>query len=170
MALFWILLWLYIPDGSPNYFSIGDFFRGFFLLFSLMAFGFALLMLTVRYKGVDIATNFIPHAGLVMWLGKHDFEYSQPNTFFHCQLDDGMAEINLLIETANNQIEIILQPNEIKTVDLGYIQQDPIFHWQNSSEQNITKQPAIKSLLKKLGKNIHIEVTIANDQLSYKLK
>ncbi len=170
VAMLWVLLWTYVPDHTPDQFSGIDALRVLFLLFSFMAFGFAVLMLLIRYKGVDLISRYIPHAGLVLWVGKHAYQYSQPKTILYCVSGHDLSHRQLLIQANNRKHSILLNPTEIQIVDLGYLNEEPELQWQNNSEQSVTKHLPIQDRLKKFGKNIHVDVTISNDQINFKYR
>lgn len=169
VALFWVLLWVYIPDATPENFTISDVFRGFLLLFSLMAFSFSLLMLVIRYKGVDLITNLFPQANIAMWIAKNAYQYSQPKTIVSCRADENLNGMKGTIETAGKIIPFELNSQLTQTIDLGHLKNNPTFKWQNSTGQKITEKLVIKPYLKKLGKNLHLEVIVSNNKLKYKI-
>ena len=162
VALFWVLLWVYIPDASPDKFSISDFFRGFFLLFSLMAFAFALLMLIIRYKGVDIASNLVPHGALTLWLGKHAFEYSQPKVIFNCTYTGSNEQLNTSISMADQTHELKLVNNQPKTLHLGVVTENPRIFWGHKNNDKIAHEIGIMQDIKLIGRNLEYDLQIAD--------
>jgi hypothetical protein len=165
VALLWILLWVYVPDLSPNAFSFTDLLRGLFLVFSFMAFGFALLLLLIRFKGIDIASNFIPYSGIVLWLGKHAFEYSQPKTTLICHYSGQHDAIILNIKHHQYHTETTLENNSTQTIELGYITSDPMLLWlENQIRLDLKKH------LKTIGKNLKVHVSLSNHNCEYKIE
>ena len=164
LALLWVLLWVYIPDASPDKFSLSDLLRGLLLLFSFMAFGFALLMLLIRYKGIDIASNFIPYSDIVVWLGKHAFEYSQPKTTLICRYTGDHDSILLIIKHHKLKTAINLENNNTQITELGYITKDPTLIWlENQKSLNLKKH------LKIIGKNLKVHVILSNHDCEIKI-
>ncbi len=161
MALIWVLLWVYIPDATPGKISISDFLRTLLLVFSMMAAGFAVLMLVIRYKGLDIAKRFFPQGAVVMWLGKHAFEYSQPKVTFFC-VYRGHAN--------NTQLTISLEPQDIQfqlsnssqyvTANLGVVASNPIISWQNYSNEIIKHEINLMHEIKLIGRNLEYNLII----------
>ncbi len=168
LALFWVLLWVYIPDGTPNKISLGDFFRGFFLLFSLMASGFALLMLIIRYKGVEIASNLFPQGALALWLGKHAFEYSQPKVVFHCCYNGTNANIDIEISMAKQSHPLKLNNNQPQPLHLGVVTENPRINWNKNIDGINSQEIDIMQALKLIGRNLEYDLII--DENAFELK
>ncbi len=162
VALFWVLLWVYIPDASPDKFSISDFFRGFFLLFSLMAFAFALLMLIIRYKGIDIATNLIPHGALTLWLAKHAFEYSQPKVIFHCSYRGADEQLDIEISMAEQSHQLKLFKNSPQTLHLGVVTENPRITWGQKNTR-IAHEIGVLQDVKLIGRNLEYDLQVADN-------
>lgn len=170
VALFWVLLWVIIPDASPDNFTISDIFRGLMLLFSFMAFVFSLFILTVRYKGIEIFSRLFPQAGVMMWAAKNAYQFSQPKTNVHLHVDPSLNGGTMWIKSKKGNHEIQLDSNHVKTVNLGHLTNNPTFKWQNNTGQKITQQLSIKKHLKNLGKNLQVDVLINKNSLSFIIK
>ena len=170
LALLWVLAWTYVPDQSPDHFSFSDLLRGLMLWFSLLCFGFALLMLLIRYKGVDLASRFIPHAGLILWLGKHAYQYSQPKTILFCRSVDSAKITALTVSIEQRQHVLSLSATEIKPLDLGFITTNPQLSWQHNQGQIVSQELSIKEHMKKMGRNLLIDITIKGDELDMKIR
>ncbi len=168
--MLWVLLWVYVPDQSPEQFSFSDVLRTSFLLFSFVAFGFALLMMIIRYKGIDLISRLTPHAGLALWLGKHAYEYSQPKSILFCSPSHGLNHKQLFIQTSRRKHEICLDPAQMQVVDLGFLMEEPTLQWLNNDGQIVEEQLHIKERLKRFGRNIHIDVTIDSDQMTFRFR
>jgi hypothetical protein len=169
IALFWVLLWVYLPDQTPGAFSFTDLLRGMLLVFSLMAFGFALLMLIIRYWGLAIASRLLPPQGaLLLWLGKHAYEYSQPKVILLCQYV-GQAE-QAELQVRHNQSQLNTYPlkagAEPLVVHLGMVRTDPQITWYNEhSGMQQAELPLIKDL-QRLGRNVSYRLVVGDDQHS----
>lgn len=159
---------MYVPDASPGEFSLTDPMRWLFLLFSFMAFGFALLMLVVRYKGVDIATGFIPHSGWVLWLGKHAYEYSQPQVTLRCYTTTTDA-IALTISHQGKE-HVVKASAQAQDVPLGVVKENPRVEWQNSTGQAQSQVLDLMSDLKKFGRNVRFDLKISPNHCEFKKK
>ena len=168
VALFWVLLWVYIPDASPDNFSVSDLFRGFLLLFSLLAFGFASLMLIIRYKGLDIASNLVPHGALTLWLGKHAFEYSQPKVMLHCTYRGSNEQLNTVISMADQTHQLTLANNQPMTLHLGVVTENPQISWAHTNNDQIAHEIGIMQDIKLVGRNLQYDLQIADQ--SFKIK
>lgn len=168
VALFWVLLWAYIPDSSPENFSVSDLFRGILLLFSLLAFGFASLMLIIRYKGVDIASNLVPHGALTLWLGKHAFEYSQPKVTFNCTYRGRNEQLNTAISMADQTHQLKLVNNQSMTLHLGVVTENPKISWVHNDNDKIAHEIGIMQDIKLIGRNLQYELRITDHTFEVK--
>lgn len=168
MALLWIMLWSWIPDITPNKLSFSDFFRSILLLFALMAISFAGLILLVRYKGIDIATNFIPkfmpQAGIIMWLGKHAYEFSQPKIILSINYIGQFEHIEITIETQKRVQQKKLFKHKIETIKLDHIDTNPTLSSKQFDEPQVID---VIDQIKKIGKNFKVVITITDDGMSY---
>jgi len=163
VALLWVLLWVYVPDSSPDAFSIGDVLRGFFLLFSLMAFGFALLMLIIRYKGVDIISRLVPHGALAVWIGQHAFEYSQPKVIVFCCYQGDEEKISLEITMAQQTHQLTLKNNQPKPLHLGVVTENPVINWASQNRAKNQHELTMMADIKLIGRNLNYDLTIAGN-------
>ncbi len=167
VALFWVLLWVYIPDATPDRLSFTDFLRGLLLLFSFCAFGFALLMLLIRFFGVDIISVWIPHAATAWWLGQHAYRFSQPKITLRISYIGQHNTIDIIINNGDKKLTTQLMPQSTKDIDIGVLTADPemtIRHPDKKTQKHILN---IKHLVKRLGKNMTFEVNIDDSGLSY---
>ncbi len=134
-----------------------------------MAFGFALLLLTIRYKGVEIATNFIPHAGTVLWLGKHAYQYSQPKVLCECLYKGPERAVKVEIQLPDRSMQVKLKREQADSVDLGFITENPELVWHtNGTEQRYTL--TIAQHLKRVGRNLKLQLTLEGDTLVWQLQ
>ncbi|TDR19466.1 hypothetical protein [Marinicella litoralis] len=163
VALFWVLLWVYVPDSSPGIFSIGDVFRGFFLLFSLMSSGFALLMLLIRYKGIDIVSSLFPHGALAVWIGQHAFEYSQPKVMFYCCYQGNDESKVMVLTWAKKSQELVLQNNQPQPLQLGVVTENPSLIWH--SQTGIKNEHVINIMpdIKLIGRNLEYDLLMTDN-------
>lgn len=168
IALLWLVLWSWIPDISPDQFSISDVFRSILLVFAAMAFFFAGLMLLVRYKGVDIATSFIPHSGLVLWLGKHAYEYSQPKVILHCTYQGSARSTKVKIKHCEGGIKQKLKTGQSETIKIGHIESNPVISWLNSNDELQTHELNIIANIKLIGKNLNYRLNLTDTTLDWK--
>jgi|GEM_PF-1425714 len=167
VALFWFLLWLLIPDVTPNKLSFTDFIRVIPLFFSFSAFGFALLMLFIRYAGVDIIGRWIPHAGLVWWLGQHAYRFSQPSISLNLMYSGQHPEVKVVVRNGKHTFKAKLQQQQQTTMNIGVLQANPELQLksaQKTSQQHIL---TILPLVKRLGKNMCFEVNIDDEGVNY---
>jgi hypothetical protein len=129
-----------------------------------------LMIITVRYKGLDIATNFIPHAGIVMWLGKHAYEYSQPKTSLKLNYIGSTESIKVTVSTEQQTLFEKLTQHSPKTIDLGHIQANPKLSWDHVNGSQNVQEINVESYLKKIGKNMTFEIEIDDVKASIKIK
>jgi hypothetical protein len=169
VALFWALLWVYIPDGSPDSFSIGDIFRGILLLFSLLAAGFALLMMFIRYNGLDLIINMIPHGALTLWLGKHAYQYSQPKVDLITVYRGKDRTIKITISNAKATINKKLIFNQAETINIGIVKQTPTIEWIDDYGVSQTHSIDIMQHIKHIGRNLKFNVVVLDDGIRYEL-
>ncbi len=170
VALFWVLLWVYIPDGSPDSFSIGDIFRGLFLLFSFMAAGFALLMLFIRYNGLDMIINMIPHGALTLWLGKHAYQYSQPKVLLHCTYQGTSNSIKITISHTETEIRKKLKTGQTEKLNIGIVKTTPTIQWLDPAGHIQNHELDIMQHIKHMGKNLHFNLVLKDDGIKLKRK
>jgi len=169
IALFWVLLWVYIPDQTPGALSFTDLLRGLLLVFSFMAFGFALLMLVIRYWGLDIAKKLLPPQGAVLlWLGKHAYEYSQPKVTLLCQYVGQADGADLQIQA--NQSQLIMHALSAGAgplpVVLGTVKEDPKITWHTDvGGMHQATLPLLKDV-KRLGRHMRYRLVVGDDQHS----
>lgn len=169
LALLWILLWVYIPDTTPEHLSISDFFRSLLLLFSLLAAGFAFLMLIIRYKGVDLITSLFPQSAVVLWLGKHAYQYSQPQIILYVLYNGPWEQLkfNIVCHAAN--IQSVLTKGQSNTVNLGVIKVNPTVVWHDEGGRPLRHELNIMSDIKRMGRNRHYQLVIEGSSYSLKL-
>lgn len=166
LALAWILLWQYIPDHTPENLTWIDVFRTLFLIFSFTSFGFALLMLLIRFKGVDIAAKFIPHAGIVMWLGKHAYQYSQPKVLCQCLYLGPDQQCKINIEVGSIQHVMTLTLNESQAINLGIVTDNPRISWLVNNDKKQVHDLQIKNQISKIGRNLELKISIQGAELT----
>ena len=164
VALLWVLLWSAIPDASPNQFSFTDVLRFLPLLFSFSAAAFAVVILIIRYWGVDIISNLFPQTRLAIWLGQHAFQFSQPATTLQLQYLGPGAHISLQVINPGNKQKLNLSAGAMQALDIGHIRDNPKLRWQDSNGLKFEQQLPIKQALKKWGKNLVIEVVIEGSE------
>lgn len=169
VALFWVLLWVYIPDGSPDSFSIGDIFRGVFLLFSFLAAGFALLIMFIRYNGLDMIINLIPHGALTLWLGKHAYQYSQPKVELNTVYCGKDKAIKITLTNAEVAIKKKLKLKQPEPIKLGVVKQQPIIEWIDNNGIIQTHELNIMHHIKRIGRNLKFKVIILDDGVDCEL-
>lgn len=170
LALLWVLLWRALPDASPGHWSFTDVLRGLPLLFSLMAFGFAVLMLVIRYWGLELIQRIFPHTRWVIWLGQHAYQYSQPNTTLYCQYLGPEPALSLTIETAKTSHRLQLNLGLVQILKLGFLEDSPQALWIGTDGTTHQQALPIKDALKKWGRNLHVDVHIHDTELSVKVR
>lgn len=163
IALFWVLLWVYFPDKSPDSFSIGDIFRGMFLLFSFLAAGFALLMLFIRYNGLDMIVNMIPHGALGMWLGKNAYQYSQPKVLLYVTYQGSADRIKITLSHSETEIKQKLKTGETEKLNIGIVKTTPTIQWLDPAGHIQSHQLDLMQHVKKFGKNLHFNLSLRDD-------
>jgi len=107
-----------------------------------------------------------PQLGIVVWLSKHAYEYSQPITTLYLSYIGQQHEITVTIETNLLTTTLTIQNAKQQTIQLGHISQNPEIIWQ-SKDNKISHILNIKPRLKAQGKNIKIKVTIDDEQLNF---
>jgi len=165
VALFWVALWVYIPDRTPDQFSFSDMLRGILLLCSFTAFGFALLMLVIRYWGLDLASRLLPQGSLLIWLGKHAYEYSQPKVSLLCQYVGKARSTELQIQINKSQLhnhQLIAASPPVR-VQLGVVTQDPVITWHNDQAGMHQANLRLLKTVKKMGRNVSYRLIITDD-------
>lgn len=167
VALFWVLLWVYVPDATPGELSFTDFLRALFLLFSFTAFVFALIMLFIRYLGVDIISRWIPHAGTVWWLGQHAYRYSQPKITLQICYIGQQPEVEVMIDHHGQQFDVSIAAQTSEDVTIGLLKSNPTLRIDYGDRQTRQQEMNIRHLVKRLGKNMVFEVSIDDHGLSY---
>ena len=160
VALLWVLLWSVIPDASPDQFSFTDVLRFLPLLFSFSATAFAVVILVIRYWGVDIISNLFPQTRLAFWLGQHAYQFSQPATTLQLQYLGPSAHIALQGSNPGNKQKLNLSAGEMQALHLGHIRNNPKLRWRDANGLKSEQELPIKHDLKKWGKNLVIEVFI----------
>ncbi|MCW8869363.1 MAG: hypothetical protein OQK49_01555 [Proteobacteria bacterium] len=167
VALFWVLLWVYIPDTTPGKLSVTDFFRSILLLFSFGAFGFALLMLLIRNFGVDLISAWIPHAGTAWWLGQHAYRFSQPKITLHLNYIGQHEIIQIQIKHGKQQFKTKLAAQMTEDVAIGILKSNPTISVDYGDKMTQQQELNIKHLVKRLGKNMVFEVIVDDHGLNY---
>lgn len=164
VGLLWLFLWFYIPDKTPNELTFTDLLSGIPLVFSIMAFGFVFLMLTIRYKGIDIASNFIPHAGIIIWLGKHAYQFSQPKVILTIKYIGQLEKIDICIDVQTVKFDKVLLPSKTEQIKLGIIETNP-----KISSHIFTEPQEIDIIdqIKAIGKNFNVYVELSDDEIKY---
>ena len=160
VALLWVLLWSVIPDASPDRFSFTDVLRFLPLLFSFMACTIALVILVIRYWGVDIISNLFPQTRLALWLGQHAYQFSQPATSLHIRYLGPDENISLKVFSHRVKHNLNMSAGEKQVLPLGHIRDNPRLRWRGSSGVQSEQVLLIKHDLKKFGKNLEISVLI----------
>ncbi|MEZ5470795.1 MAG: hypothetical protein R3E90_03375 [Marinicella sp.] len=163
VALFWVLLWVYFPDKTPDSFSIGDIFRGMFLLFSFLAAGFALLMLFIRYNGLDMIVNMIPHGALGLWLGKNAYQYSQPKVLLNCTYQGTTDHLKITLSHSETEIKKKLKAGETEKLNIGIVKTTPTIQWLDPAGHIQSHELDIMQHVKKFGKNLHFNLIVKDD-------
>ena len=168
VALLWVLLWVYVPDATPDKLSISDLFRALFLVFSLMASGFALLMLVIRFRGIEIAKNLFPQGAVLMWLGKHAYEYSQPKVviFLKHQMDASHITVEVQMAELNHQIK--LQKHQSMPINLGVISENPKIKWTTTDGNSVWRELEIMQEVKLIGRNLEFDLIIEAQKFKFK--
>ncbi len=167
VALFWFLLWLMIPDSTPNKLSFTDFLRVIPLIFSFSAFGFALLMLFIRFAGVDLIGRWIPHAGMVWWLGQHAYRFSQPSITLNLMYSGQQPEVKVIISNGKQTFKANLQRQQQTVINIGVLQANPEIQLKSAKKTSQQHILSIQPLVKRLGKNMCFEVNIDDDGVNY---
>jgi len=167
VALFWVLLWVYIPDATPGKFSFTDLLRGMFLLFSLVAFSFALIMLFIRYFGVDIMARWVPHAGVAWWLGQHAYQFSQPKITLQVSYIGQNPHIQVAVRHGKQHFKIQIAAQETEDVAIGILKTNPTIRIDYGDKKTQPQDLNIIHLVKRLGKNMVFEVSIDDNGISY---
>src|SRR5690554_5940732 len=167
VALFWVLLWVYIPDATPGQLSFTDFMRGLFLLFSLTAFMFALLMLFIRYFGVDMMARWVPHAGVVWWLGQHAYRFSQPKVTLHISYIGQQDAVQVRVKHNKQQFKTSMAAQTTENITIGILKTNPSIIIDYGDKKTQPQTLNIKHLVKRLGKNMVFEVSVDDYGLSY---
>ena len=167
VSLFWVVLWLYIPDATPGKLSVTDFLRGLLLVFSLGAFLFALLMLFIRFFGVDIISAWIPHAGTAWWLGQHAYRFSQPQITLQLNYIGQQTDVQIVVNNGDKKFTAQLTPQTSEDVVIGVLKTNPDIRIIYLDKKTQKHQLNIQHLVKRLGKNMKFEVTIDDSGLSY---
>ncbi len=165
LALSWALLWRVLPDATPGQLSFTDGLRWLPLLFSFMAFAFACLMLVIRYWGLDWVRRIFPQTRLLIWLGQHAYQYSQPSTTLHITYLGPEPELRLTIQTGTSSRAVRLPMGQGQTVALGYLNSNPEALWVEPAGTPCQQPIAIEQDLKKFGKNMIFAVTIQDSEL-----
>ena len=167
VALFWVLLWVYIPDATPDTFSFTDLLRGLLLLFSFAAFLFALIMLFIRTFGVDIMARWIPHAGVVWWLGQHAYRFSQPKITLHISYIGQLDNIQVYVKHDNQKYTAQIDTQMTEDITIGILKTNPTIRIDYGDKTTRPQELKIKQLVKRLGKNMVFEVSIDDAGMSY---
>lgn len=167
VALFWVLLWVYIPDATPGRLSVSDFFRSILLLFSFGAFGFALLMLLIRNFGVDIISVWIPHTGTAWWLGQHAYQFSQPKITLQISYIGQQTNVQVIVNHEKQQFKAQIVKQMTEAITIGILKSNPTIRVDYGDKMTQEQVINIKHLVKRLGKNMVFEVVIDDQGLSY---
>ncbi len=167
VALFWVLLWVYIPDATPDKFSFTDLLRGLLLLFSFAAFLFALFMLFIRTFGVDIMARWIPHAGVVWWLGQHAYRFSQPKITLHISYIGQQDNIQVHVKHDKQKYTVQIDAQMTEDIPIAILKSNPTIRIDYGDKTTRPQELNIKHLVKRLGKNMVFEVTIDDAGMSY---
>jgi hypothetical protein len=167
VALFWVLLWVYIPDATPDKFSFTDLLRGLLLLFSFAAFLFAVIMLFIRSFGVDIMARWIPHAGIAWWLGQHAYQFSQPKITLQISYIGQRDTVEVRIKHDKQQFTTKIAAQMTEDITIGILKTNPTVQVDYGDKQTQKQELNIKHLIKRLGKNMVFEVSIDDYGLSY---
>lgn len=167
VALFWFFLWMVIPDATPNKLSFTDFLRVIPLLFSFSAFGFALLMLLIRFAGVDLIGRWIPHAGMVWWLGQHAYRFSQPSITLNLIYVGQQPEVKIVVSNGKQTFKTKLQRQQQTAINIGVLQANPELQLKSAQKTSQQHVLTIQPLVKRLGKNMCFEVNIDDDGVNY---
>lgn len=165
VGLLWLLLWTYVPDGSPEQLSLSDFLRGIWLLFAFMAWGFALLIAVIRYKGIDLITAAFPQSKVALWLGKQAYTLSQPKTVIHITYHGPDEECHIVLTVNQQRFAYSLTQKKQQSIALGYIKDNPTINWQQKHSGSNKQTLMIDSHLKKIGRNQSFELHITDKQL-----
>ncbi len=127
----------------------------------MMAAGFAVLMLVIRYKGLDIAKRFFPQGAVLMWLGKHAFEYSQPKVTLFCVYRGHADNTLLTISLEQQNIHLNLSNNSGPVpANLGVVTSNPKISWQNQVTENNQYEIILMPELKLIGRNLEYDLVI----------
>ncbi len=167
VALFWVLLWVYIPDATPGQLSFTDFLRGLLLLFSLSAFMFALFMLFIRFFGVDIMSRFVPHAGMAWWLAQHAYQFSQPKVTLHISYIGQQKAVEVRVKHNRQRFKTHIAAQTNEDITIGILTTNPTITIHYGDKKTRPQILNIKHLVKRLGKNRVFEVNIDDHGLSY---
>jgi hypothetical protein len=134
-----------------------------------MACAFALLMLVIRYWGLDIAKRLLPPQGAVLlWLGKHAYEYSQPKVTLLCQYVGQAEGADLQIQA--NQSALIMHPLSVDAepvlVVLGTVKEDPKITWHSDvGGMHQATLPLLKDI-RRLGRNVRYRLVVGDERHS----
>jgi hypothetical protein len=167
VALFWVLLWVYIPDATPGKLSVTDFFRSILLLFSFAAFGFALLMLLIRNFGVDLISAWVPHAGTAWWLGQHAYQFSQPKITLQISYIGQQTNVQVKVKHEQQQFKAQIVKQMTENITIGILKSNPTISVNYGDKMTQQQELNIKQLVKRLGKNMVFEVIVDDHGLSY---
>lgn len=165
VGLLWLLLWTYVPDWSPEQLSVTDFLRGFWLLFAVMAWAFALLIAVIRFKGIDLLAAVFPQSRIALWLGKQAYAFSQPKTVIHITYHGPDEECHIVLKVNQQRFEYSLSQKKQQAIALGYIKDNPTIKWQQAHSGTNKQVLMINTHLKKLGRNQSFELHITDNQL-----
>ncbi|MCX7544317.1 hypothetical protein [Marinicella gelatinilytica] len=167
VSLFWVLLWVYIPDATPGQLSFTDFLRGLLLLFSFSAFLFALIMLFIRFFGVDIISRWIPHTATIWWLGQHAYRFSQPKITLQLNYIGQQKNIQIVINNGDKKFTTKLKPQRSENVVIGVLKSNPDIGIKYPDKTTQKHALNIQHLVKRMGKNMTFVVTIDDSGLNY---
>ncbi|KAA3640582.1 MAG: hypothetical protein DWP95_08345 [Proteobacteria bacterium] len=167
VALFWVLLWVYISDATPGHLSFTDLLRALLLVFSFCAFLFAVVMLLIRFLGVDIISVWIPHAGTAWWLGQHAYRYSQPKITLHLSYIGQQPQIDVTVENDAQKFKTKIAAQMTEEITIGTLKSNPKISIDYGDKKTHQHQLNINHLVKRLGKNMKFEAIIDDTGLSY---
>jgi len=135
-----------------------------------MSFVFAMTMWVIRYWGLDVVRRMLPQARVLMWLGQHAYQYSQPSTTLHLHYLGPETNLSLTIQCPQSTHHQQLRLGAVKAVNLGHVDSNPEALWSGPDGTTCQQTLLIKEPLKKWGRNLQFDVHIHGTDVTVKLR